>query len=217
MADNNFDVVAVDAFVGFSYVPAPDMPVVSTGPRKINLATVQGLMGPGEKLLSWGTLPKSTFFAFDERLVRRLLWLVALTSLLACLAQVAPFSGLLLLFGRWLPGYWPVAFLIGLSVFEAWKSVRTASYVLTDRRLMRIASFAETFNLTDFDRALQHKDADGTIFIELWRRGGEGPSVVLELALEPRGIVEMFPLAVDRQDGAPVISPAAPTAADEGG
>src|ERR1019366_3316786 len=151
MADNRSDIVIANAFVGFTYVVAPNMPLVKTRPNKINLESIQGLLEQGEKLLSWGTLPRSTYFGFDEQLVRRIFIGLGGASLLACLAQAPAMSDLI---GQLCPPvYCPFVFLFGMAVWIAWDILRPASYVLTDRRVMRIDTFVRSFNLSAFERA----------------------------------------------------------------
>jgi hypothetical protein len=187
---------------GFTYVVAPNMPLVKTRPNKINLESIQGLLEQGEKLLSWGTLPRSTYFGFDEQLVRRIFIGLGGASLLACLAQAPAMSDLI---GQLCPPvYCPFVFLFGMAVWIAWDILRPASYVLTDRRVMRIDTFVRSFNLSAFERADLHIDDNGTVFIELWTKDSHGPNVVLEVGGDPQEVTAMFPLAVWYVEDAPM-------------
>jgi hypothetical protein len=209
MTDHPGEIVSANALANFTYVAAPDMPLVSTRPQKINLATIQGLLEPGEKLLSWGTLPGSTYFAFDEHLLRMVFLSLVLTAYSFSLGP--HFIWFLHTHAPWLNfNDWLKCLLFCFLGWLCWSRVRKASYVITSRRLMRIGQFVHSFDLAAFERAVQHKDEGGTTFIELWTRDGEGPGLILELGLEPQAIVAMFPLAIESQDGAPNLLPPAP-------
>jgi hypothetical protein len=202
------DEVTTDAIVGFSFVPAPDLPLVSQRPKKINLATVRELLAPDEKLISWGTVPKATYFAFDERF---LTYLFLLVVLIGGIYDLLPHFGPL--FYERLSGLhgvdWPRYLLFASLGWLGWSRIRKVSYVLTDKRLIRIPQFQQSFDLAAFDRVVRHNNNNGVTFIELWMKNGEGPTVVLELGRQPDAIMAAFTVAIEGRKETPEITAAA--------
>jgi hypothetical protein len=208
MADKSSDSALTNDITNFSYVATFGWPLVVARPKNINIETIRALLDAGEKVLSWGTLSKSTYFAFDEFLLR-LIFLGL--SLVVFAYSLMPYLVHFYKDAPWLNAYDWIWYPLG--AFFMWlcsSRVQKATYVLTNHRLMRIGQFMHVFELGTFDRALRHQGPSGTIFVELWTKNGEAPTVVLELGQEPQAILAIFPLAIESDGKTPALPPALP-------
>ncbi len=172
---------AAESVLELRYVQGPNRPRVFTRPNKINARTIEGLMEPGEQLIIWGTLPRSFYFLLNESLLRKIF--LGLTALSFMYSMMAVESTYLLREMPWI--YACNLPLLLLGVFLAWTTwthFQKASFVLTDRRILRIGQFTHQFDLSAFSRAEQHINDDGTAVIQLFMEQSVAPDVVLVTA-----------------------------------
>jgi len=212
MTGDGDDAVIANAVVDFKSAAGPAMHLVAVRPKKITVAAIEAMLAPGEKLLSYGDLPKVTFLAFDERLWGMAFIVIVGFSLFFDFVPMILQSAALRQFTHLVPvSFWPLPLVVATLGWLCWRTIRHATYVLTDSRLMRIGSFVWIYQLSSFERAVLHKAESGAVFIELWTKNGEGPKVILELAKESQAITARFPLSVLGADQAAVLPAEPPT------
>ncbi|MBS2010076.1 MAG: hypothetical protein JST01_23710 [Cyanobacteria bacterium SZAS TMP-1] len=144
-------------FRALRYTASEGFPVMSGGTARVSDVAVKRLLDLDEKLLSFGYLPRSYYFALSEAFLVQLMILLFFTH------------------------YWLLSVFLPLSLLLSLFSIKRTAYALTDRRLIRFGQYTATFDLAQFERADFHRGAGGESFLEFWRAGADGPSVVLEL------------------------------------
>jgi hypothetical protein len=190
--------------IDIRFVAVPDRPHILPRPAKLKL---QDLLQPGEKVVSQGTLKGSAFLDLNEGLVR----LIMFAAVLVVSSQYWKMlfgSSFIRSIDSTFP-QWQMYILFLIVLFILCHAIKKAQYILTDRRLMRIAQMVQVFELADFDHAQARQGKDGASFIELWLKDAIGPQVVLQLSRDGQEILESFPLTVSRREEFQNISPAA--------
>ena len=191
------------AIISIEVGAKPAGTVVTGRPRKLGEVYIHRILQPGENLIAWGSTAKTTYFAVDEHMVRLVFFLGillfsvsaifhAISYHLDCIPQFRFFSAL-------------IAIGAALTIF-LWITlygVRHSNYILTDKRLIYLGTFAYSYDLNLFERSLVHTTPTGLTFIELWQKNGQGPAIILQLGENAEQIVSAFPQAIAHEKSSP--------------
>ena len=197
--------IPTNALTSFVYVRSTGLALVSARPKKITVATIGEILQPGEKLLSYGELPKAVYFGFNGSLLL-FLFLLGLFG-----PAAFEHKGLIDVLGGAAQQLWlTLAVLVLVSCLTLWvifRCIHRAGYVLTDRRVIHLGDFVRSFDFASFEQAKVHQDSSGTSYIEFWLKGAEGPSVVLELTGEPQIVTALLPAGLLRPNVSAALPP----------